>query len=248
VYHETLQIAKEELTKLQSVPKPKEKIKGVVIRIDKNADNIYATLRSELEHARDIIKGGKITEGNHFARYKGKNEAEIAPDFVKHKADKRKQILTGETPNSEPVIEEPFSKDLPERDTTGQQQQQQPNSVIQSAKTANEVLDSVSSGAVKLDNLQTIDETIAKLENFEASSGKFDFESIINDANKMEEFLIFFKNKYKIKKEAREMIPAPMPTRCIGPLGFAYNRKANKKQPCGFYLKPASFLISSFLL
>lgn len=73
----------------------------ITIKIDKNARNPYAALRAELEHARDVAtgawerdeKGSWVQKGEwkgeHFSRYEGANEAEIAPDYVYHKSVKR---------------------------------------------------------------------------------------------------------------------------------------------------------------
>lgn len=60
------------------------------IQIDKNTQNPYAVLRSELEHARDIAKREVPNQNEkHFARYKGKNESEMSLGYVKKKADTR---------------------------------------------------------------------------------------------------------------------------------------------------------------
>ena len=68
---------------------------NIIIQLNKNAKDIYASLRSELEHARDLIKGevpqGASVEGSgvHFARYKGDNEAGIAPAYAYKKSKSR---------------------------------------------------------------------------------------------------------------------------------------------------------------
>ena len=63
------------------------KLSNILIQIDKNAANPYATLRSELEHARDAAKGS-IPDMNvqHFSRYQGMNEAEAAPEYIYKKS------------------------------------------------------------------------------------------------------------------------------------------------------------------
>lgn len=112
---EELRIAQEELKKLET---PKEKNKkitvkygdwsnipdgkttqykngNVLIQINNNSQDIYATLRSELEHARDFVKG-EVPDQNlqHFSRYEGLNEAEVAPSYT-YKKSKGKASKTG---------------------------------------------------------------------------------------------------------------------------------------------------------
>lgn len=112
---EELRIAQEELKKLET---PKEKNKkitvkygdwsnipdgkttqykngNVLIQINNNSQDIYATLRSELEHARDFVKG-ELPDQNlqHFSRYEGVNEAEVAPSYT-YKKSKGKASKTG---------------------------------------------------------------------------------------------------------------------------------------------------------
>ncbi len=67
---------------------------NITIQIDKNARNPYATLRAELEHARDIAKG-EIPDQNiqHFSRYSGLNEGEAAVDYTYKKSVGRSNIL-----------------------------------------------------------------------------------------------------------------------------------------------------------
>lgn len=112
---EELRIAQEELKKLET---PKEKNKkitvkygdwsnipdgkttqykngNVLIQINNNSQDIYTTLRSELEHARDFVKG-EVPDQNlqHFSRYEGMNEAEVAPSYT-YKKSKGKASKTG---------------------------------------------------------------------------------------------------------------------------------------------------------
>lgn len=95
-----IEIEKKKLTELEKTEKRENIAKDITINIDINSENPYAVLRSELEHARDIAKGTVPKDKKqHFSRYQGANEAEIAPSFVKHKADRKKEILTGEKPN-----------------------------------------------------------------------------------------------------------------------------------------------------
>ncbi|MCD7779668.1 MAG: hypothetical protein LUH05_03225, partial [Candidatus Gastranaerophilales bacterium] len=80
-----LQKLKEEYVALEADIMPE-----IHIQIDKNTQNPYAVLRSELEHARDIAKREVPNQDEkHFARYKGKNESEMSLGYVKKKADTR---------------------------------------------------------------------------------------------------------------------------------------------------------------
>lgn len=84
---EELRIARNELKQLEKEAKGKNKIPNITIQIDINAKNPYATLRSELEHARDIAKGEVPNQSEkHFSRYNGLNEGEVAPEYVYKKA------------------------------------------------------------------------------------------------------------------------------------------------------------------
>lgn len=81
-----IEISEKELEALEN-PKKAGNIK---ILINKNAENPYAILRSELEHARDIAKGEVPKDGSkHFNRYNGVNESEASLGYVKKKADTR---------------------------------------------------------------------------------------------------------------------------------------------------------------
>ena len=60
-----------------------EILPDITIRIDTNAKNPYATLRAELEHARDIAKGSVPDQSKqHFSRYDGLNEGEAAVEYT----------------------------------------------------------------------------------------------------------------------------------------------------------------------
>lgn len=94
ILKEELRIAKNELKELQKAAKGQNKIPDITIQIDKNAKNPYATLRSELEHARDIAKGEVPTQTEkHFSRYEGLNEGEVASGYVYKKAQGRAEAI-----------------------------------------------------------------------------------------------------------------------------------------------------------
>lgn len=61
--------------------------KKVVIKISKDCENPYAVLRSELEHVRDIATNSVPNQKvQHFSRYKGKNEQQMAYGYVYKKS------------------------------------------------------------------------------------------------------------------------------------------------------------------
>lgn len=91
ILKEKLRIANNELKNLTNIPHP-QKLGNITIQIDKNARNPYATLRAELEHARDLAKGEiPKEEGKHFARYNGANEGEVASGYTYKKSLGKKQ-------------------------------------------------------------------------------------------------------------------------------------------------------------
>lgn len=111
VLKEQLRIAKNELKKLENVKPFPEKIPNIVISIDINAKNPYATLRSELEHARDVAKGTVPDQTTrHFSRYEGMSEAEVAPDFVIHKAEGKRKFSRAEKQNRKATQENNLKK------------------------------------------------------------------------------------------------------------------------------------------
>ena len=77
-------------TKYHGKNKNKDILPNITIQINKNAENPYAVLRSELEHARDISKREVPNQSEkHFNRYNGINESEMSLGYVKKKADSR---------------------------------------------------------------------------------------------------------------------------------------------------------------
>ena len=100
VLKEELRIAKNELKELQKVAKGKNKISDITIKIDVNAKNPYATLRAEMEHARDIAKGEVPNQAErHFSRYEGMNEGEVASGYVHKKATGKNEALNPSSQN-----------------------------------------------------------------------------------------------------------------------------------------------------
>lgn len=103
---EELRIARNELKQLEKEAKGKNKIPNITIQIDMNAKNPYATLRSELEHARDIAKGEVPNQSEkHFSRYNGLNEGEVAPEYVYKKAQGKYNATSQNVMNDRQIAE-----------------------------------------------------------------------------------------------------------------------------------------------
>ena len=147
---EQLRIAQEDLNKLEN-PQPKAKnnkitVKygdwsnipdgkttqykngNILIQINKNSPDIYATLRGELEHARDYIKGEVPAKadvagsGEHFARYVGDNEAEVAPQYAYKKSVGRAKAASQNVMNDGQTL--PNELKYNQGDINGQQSKQ----------------------------------------------------------------------------------------------------------------------------
>lgn len=85
-------------TQYQGKKKGGQTLPDITIQIDSNAQQPFAVLRGELEHARDIAKNEVPDQSvQHVARYKGMNEGEIAPAYTykksvgRHRAVKAKE-------------------------------------------------------------------------------------------------------------------------------------------------------------
>lgn len=91
---EELRIAENELKELKKTATGKNLKPNITIQIDKNAQNPYATLRAEIEHARDIAKGEVPNQSEkHFARYDGMNEGEVASEYTYKKSVGKNKAL-----------------------------------------------------------------------------------------------------------------------------------------------------------
>ena len=90
-----LEIAKKQLADLENdlkELKSPDKLYDITISIDANCKNPHAVLRSELEHARDIAKGTVPDQSKqHFSRYNGLNEGEVASGYTYKKSTGKKK-------------------------------------------------------------------------------------------------------------------------------------------------------------
>jgi len=122
---EELRIAKNELSDLQKEAKGKTIAKNITIYIDKNAPNPYATLRGELEHSRDMALGtvpkhaDVAGSGEHFSRYVGDNEGEVAPNYTYKKSEGRAKALKGQQVANDTLQNEVFSENVKQYEKEG---------------------------------------------------------------------------------------------------------------------------------
>lgn len=122
---EELRIAKNELSDLQKEAKGKTIAKNITIYIDKNAPNPYATLRGELEHSRDMALGtvpkhaDVAGSGEHFSRYVGDNEGEVAPNYTYKKSEGRAKALEGQQVANNTLQNEVFSENVKQYEKEG---------------------------------------------------------------------------------------------------------------------------------
>lgn len=176
---EELRIAQNELKELKSTVKGNNLKPNITIQIDKNAKNPYATLRAEIEHARDIAKGEVPDQSiQHFSRYEGINEGEAAVDYTYKKSVGRNKAL-----NPESVVEQEV-KEVPI---------EEPNQLkidfdnhINQAKSVDDLVN----GSVVADTIEDIDKTINKTIELSPEISGTTWEAISKDADKYADFLI----------------------------------------------------------
>lgn len=175
------------------------KLPDITIQIDKNAKNPYATLRSELEHARDIASGSVPNQSEkHFSRYDGINEGEAAYDYVYKKSQGKAGKL-----NTDAVIPEVNKADLSpvkesvdaiapieaqkalKTDSEGLNPEQLTldfNNKVNNAKTTEELLDKSLNGDTKPQSLADMDSIINKTVADDAEISGFKWENIAEDS------------------------------------------------------------------
>ena len=137
-----------------------------VIRIDKNAKNPYATLRAELEHVRDIQKGEVPNQKvQHFSRYEGRNEGEVASGYVYKKAQGKAQKTAIDTSISEPQPKEAAPEIKPETEEAPVEPQQLKidfNTKLNEVSTSEEAVNKVINGEMKAESIEDIEQIINK--------------------------------------------------------------------------------------
>lgn len=136
---EELRIAKNELSDLQKEAKGKTIAKNITIYIDKNAPNPYATLRGELEHSRDMALGtvpkhaDVAGSGEHFSRYVGDNEGEVAPNYTYKKSEGRAKALEGQQVANDTLQNEVFSENVKQLEDSSLQNDMNPSQVAENS-------------------------------------------------------------------------------------------------------------------
>lgn len=183
---EELRIAQNELKELEKSNAKKDRISNITIQIDKNARNPYATLRSELEHARDLAKG-EVPDQNtrHFSRYEGMNEGEVAPDYV-YKKSQRKLGQTVEETQPRQEVEPEERVEVPVR--TKEEVIETPTEPQQLKLNFTSVEDTVSKitqGELEPKNMGDIDTIISKTAEIDPSISGKDFEALAKDSDKL---------------------------------------------------------------
>lgn len=195
---EELRIAKNELKELEKTASGDNKAKNIVISLDKNAPHPYATLRAELEHARDIAKGEVPNQTErHFSRYEGLNEGEVASGYVYKKATGKAQqtVDTAAIPEQIPAkMDEtipPVQENVPEIPVRPQQLKLDFSQAVETKTTTNDIVTGIVNGDVKPTTKADIETMIAKVEQLNPEISGFKWENLTEDsaafAKKLEE-------------------------------------------------------------
>jgi len=197
---------------IEGVTKFNTKSSNITIKIDQNSPNKYAVLRSELEHARDYAKGDykNLPEGQHFSRYDGSNETEMASDYL-HKKSTSKAVRDGvlAQPTEAPVLKDTPTegvstptgeiKPLKEAPVEANPEQLQLNFT-----STDELADAVVSGAVKPKTTQDIDKLLDATANITKSTedvtqkGNRTFKGLANEGDQVAVALEKIKNVYGV--------------------------------------------------
>ena len=208
VAREELRIAQNELTDLQKTVKGKNLRPNITIQIDKNAKNPYATLRAELEHARDIAKGEVPKQSErHFARYNGLNEGEVASEYTYKKSVGKNNALNPEEAvelpkeNVEPEVKVPQENVEPELKieelniaeapkTEAEQLKLDFNTTTTSAKTTEELVENVTTGTAKIADVEDVGTILNKTIELDSEISGTTWEAIAKDADKMADVML----------------------------------------------------------
>lgn len=180
---EELKIAKNELKQLEKEAKGKNKIPNITIQIDMNAKNPYATLRSELEHARDIAKGEIPNQTEkHFSRYNGLNEGEVAPEYVYKKAQGKNKALNGIQETMPETTAKPLDSEIKENLVKPQQLKIDFNSTIETKQSTGDIVTSIINGEVKPATKADIENLVSKVEKLNPEISGFKWKNLTEDS------------------------------------------------------------------
>ena len=187
VLKEKLRIANNELKDLTNIPKP-EKLTNITIKIDKAAKNPYATLRAEMEHARDITKGEvPKEEGKHFSRYNGANESEVASGYTYKKSVGRNKALNGET-----VVEEPKPTVEPAKTETpaAPVETVKPQQLKIDFNSTTEAVDNLATGKAEIKQVSDVDAIVNKAAEIDPEVSGYTWDAIAKDSDKLGDLLV----------------------------------------------------------
>jgi hypothetical protein len=174
---EELRIAKNELKELEKTASGENSVKNIVISLDKNAPHPYATLRAELEHARDLATGEvPKSKSKHFSRYEGKNEAEVASGYVYKKAQGKAQKTGVDTAITEPKVEAETPKST-------KLIKEQPQQLKLDFNSAEELPTKLSSGELKEPTLKDMDDIITKGAELDIEISGTDWKALARDVD-----------------------------------------------------------------
>lgn len=208
VAREELRIAQNELTDLQKTVKGKNLRPNITIQIDKNAKNPYATLRAELEHARDIAKGEVPKQSErHFARYNGLNEGEVASEYTYKKSVGKNNALNPEEAvelpkeNVEPEVKVPQENVEPELKieelniaeapkTEAEQLKLDFNTTTTSAKTTEELVENVTTGTAKIADVEDVGTVLNKIIDLDPEISGTTWAAAAKDADKKVDIML----------------------------------------------------------
>lgn len=201
---EELRIAQNELKELKNTTPNKETISDITIQIDKNAQNPYATLRAELEHARDIAKGTVPNQTEaHFSRYNGLNEAEVAPSYTYKKSKGRAEALDsqnfmkdGQIPENEVKYNQENTNGQRTSTTSGNQKEEAVRRFIEGATGHNDSGSYEAGLFVQRDNLWIVNDTKANLFD-DAKISKTSYKQLDNTVEAGQQFADALSNAKK---------------------------------------------------
>lgn len=153
---------------------PTETLHNIIIQIDKNAKNPYATLRAELEHARDISKGEVPNQAEkHFSRYNGLNEGEVTPEYTYKKSVGRYKATNNI--KEESVI----TTEVKETPVEAQ--------IVQKL-SSEEIVNDIVSGDIKLETTNDIETLVNKTIDADPKISGRTFEEIANDSEMLAKY------------------------------------------------------------
>ena len=194
---EELRIAENELKELQNTAKGKNLKPNITIQIDKNAKNPFATLRAEIEHARDIAKGEVPNQSEkHFARYNGMNEGEVASEYTykksvgKNKALNPEEVVETPVENVQKEVKTPSENVQPAPVTEAEQLKLDFNATTTSAKTTEELVEKVTTGTAKVADVEDVGTVLNKTIELDPEISGTTWEAIAKDADKMADVML----------------------------------------------------------